>query len=1423
MAGAPLRGQRGFFGRQDTLEWVARELRNPATNALVLFGQRRIGKTSLLLRLQQTLSADTFLPIYFDLQDQAVRPLGRVLADLADTVTERAGLRPPSPDVFDDQGRYFRSTFLPQLYQDLQPRRPVFLLDEFDVLDRTAEASLPESAASTALIPFLRRVMNEDPQPAFVFVVGRRAEDLSLDLTATFKASLAQEIWVLDRVSAEALTRQAGANHTLFFTEGAVARILSLTNCHPYLTQLLCQRVWERAYVENPILPPIIDVADVEATVFDALQVGHQALAWLWNGMSPAERIYAAALAEASEEGQVINEDRVIEVLAAHAARLRTREVELAPRDLVGRRVLEQAGQREYRFAIEMFRRWVRLNKPLRDAKEELDRIEPLADRFYTLGREWFDQRRWERAAHYFRDALEVNPRHYCARLTLGEALLELGQTAAAVTELEQAHEMDRDEARLPLARALVAQARSSDLMGNEDAALAACERALEISPKEQEAREIQAMIWERRARQALQRNDLEAARAAFQTADNMAEVARVEQLIQNKTERERRESEPPWAKSSPEELLQAYYLSLANECRRLPLDTIDPNFVELVGDLSLSLPDVYVDLDGIALDEEEEQSERTWALHLAQGRGRRRTALLHMIARRKSARLVILGPVGSGKTCFSNYLTFLMATRAATLPKSLHDRLVVRFVLRDTADQNRQANTQVAADVFWIALHDDIAMRLGKSAADSLLPHLKSRLLSEGGLVIFDGLDQVPEVDQLRQALVKAIQDLAALLPENASYVVVTARPHVYAARQVRLAGYSVIGLMPFDREQMNDFTSRWYRAVHSGLGSDRELARERSGSLRIALNQWPRLADLASRPLLLTLMAMMHHRSTQLPQERFVYFEQAVKLLTERWERTAETKRLISGHLLFTRTQMPAIGEELLRTLLEPLAFAAHLRQQEEWDRGELTADISMSDVAAVSKSAEGTLEPGVTMEFLVQRAGLLVERGEGIYAFVHHCFQEYLAACCLAKRPNVGQELRRLVYDDPLWWREICSLTSAAINRSGEDNAATVLTDLLPESPDEVTDITETHWRVAAMVGQSLVDLHLITNSEMQPACATIVERTRRWLVRLVEDGQLGSCERAEAGDQLGQLGDPRFDASFFFLPRLYRDEPEAFKGFVGVPSGTFVMGSPTGDRKAVENELGNPAQLGIPYLYWICRYPVTVAQFQAFIKDKGYQECIWWTDIGWAWRNGRWSSSDPNGSSPRPEMRYAPLQWDEQCNYPNRPVCGICWFEAMAYCKWLDSQWRLSSESASMPRRYLIRLATEAEWEKAARSGDARNYPWGDQGLDAERASVPGRIGHTTTVGIYPRGSTLPGLHDMSGNIWEWTYSLYKPYPYDPFDGRNQREAQDERIVRGGAWTGIQRVARCAYRGKRPPDECDGLTGFRLSISPARSPF
>lgn len=378
VAGAPLRRKEDFFGRQDILRWAERELYNPATNGLVIFGQRRIGRTSLLLQLQRTLPAGAFLPVYFDLLGQTTCPVGQVLADLADTVAWQAGLEFPDPEAFNNRGRFFRRQFLPNLYQALgENRRPVFLLDEFEVLDQATETELPEKAATEVLLPLLRRIMTQDPRPAFVFAVGRRLEDLPLGFTAIFKDALVREVWVLDQESAEALVRQAEANDTLCFTGEAVARILSLTSGHPFFTQLLCQRVWERAYAARPSALPRIDVPEVEAVVPEALEAGDQALVWLWNGLGPVEKICAAALAEVTGEEEIISESRVIQVLADYSIHLPRGEMRAAPRDLVKRRVLEQVGEHRYRFAIELIRHWIRQTKPVCDVKDELGRLAP--------------------------------------------------------------------------------------------------------------------------------------------------------------------------------------------------------------------------------------------------------------------------------------------------------------------------------------------------------------------------------------------------------------------------------------------------------------------------------------------------------------------------------------------------------------------------------------------------------------------------------------------------------------------------------------------------------------------------------------------------------------------------------------------------------------------------------------------------------------------------------------------------------------------------------------------------------------------------------------------------------------------------------------------------------------------------------------
>jgi len=534
VAGAPLRGEQGVFGRKELLDWVTRELRNPATNALVLMGQRRTGKTTMLLQLERTLPADCFLPVYFDLQDQATCSLGQVLADLADTIAEKAGIEALDPAVFDDRGLSFRRVFLARLYDVLgENKRPVLLMDEFDVLDQAAEAELPRDTAAKALFPFLRRLMAEDSRLAFVFVVGRRAEDLSLDFTSTFKASLKEDVWVLSRASTEALVRQAEVDGTLSFTEQAVARIWSLTNGHPYLTQLLCQRIWERAYSGNPTKPPKIDVTDVDNAVSNALDAAEQALVWLWNGLSPAEKIYAAALAEVAGEGETIAEERVVQVLTSHASRLRRGQVELAPRDLRKRQVLEMAGEREYRFAVELFRRWVSRHKPLRQVKDELDRIEPLAEQFFSMGQSFFYRGKWESAVQVFQQALQLNPDHFRARLRLGETLLEMGQTEDAIVELERAYDLDPEEARLPLVRAAMLKARAQEVAGNEDGALATCQRVLAISADERVAREMQTAIWTRRGEAALEEDALDAALAAFQKVGDEERIAQVRTMIQ--------------------------------------------------------------------------------------------------------------------------------------------------------------------------------------------------------------------------------------------------------------------------------------------------------------------------------------------------------------------------------------------------------------------------------------------------------------------------------------------------------------------------------------------------------------------------------------------------------------------------------------------------------------------------------------------------------------------------------------------------------------------------------------------------------------------------------------------------------------------------------------------------------------------------
>jgi formylglycine-generating enzyme required for sulfatase activity len=198
------------------------------------------------------------------------------------------------------------------------------------------------------------------------------------------------------------------------------------------------------------------------------------------------------------------------------------------------------------------------------------------------------------------------------------------------------------------------------------------------------------------------------------------------------------------------------------------------------------------------------------------------------------------------------------------------------------------------------------------------------------------------------------------------------------------------------------------------------------------------------------------------------------------------------------------------------------------------------------------------------------------------------------------------------------------------------------------------------------------------------------------------------------------------------------------------------------------------------YYIGRTPVTNAQYRAFVQATGHRAPPHWH----------------NGQIPEGEENY--------------PVVCVSWYDALAYCEWL---------AKITGRAY--RLPTEAEWEKAARGSDGRIYPWSD-GWAAEKCnSEEGDRWSTAPVGAYPQGASPYGVLDMAGNVWEWTSSLYKAYPYRADDGREDPDADGRRVVRGGSFYDSRYHARCACRSGPSDDYASVNLGFRVCVSPSRS--
>lgn len=875
----------------------------------------------------------------------------------------------------------------------------------------------------------------------------------------------------------------------------------------------------------------------------------------------------------------------------------------------------------------------------------------------------------------------------------------------------------------------------------------------------------------------------------------------------------------PPAPQPDFSSLREAYLGQIVERTARLPLRGLDVSAGDPTKIQRPRLSQIYVNLDTKShLPKEIRKAKKREISLPSVEKDEEREPISALKATIETRRLVLLGDPGAGKSTFIRHLAFSLAMHGlgsddeeifhlSDWPQEEANLLPVVIILRDFA---RWALKQSLIEGHAGALGKFLTQWLTHRDLAEFIEPLREALRRGEAIVFLDGLDEIPTGAQ--RALVReAVADFARTYQD--ARMIVTCRTLSYQAESQQLPAkiFTAFELAPFTNGKINAFIQAWYEELA-------DLKAVRPGEVNVLVRklrtavQRADIKRMASNPLLLTVMALVHAYRGRLPEARALLYEECTDLLLWRWEEVkiqGQDNRVPGLRRLLQEAELQDVD---FKRALWALAFNAHAQGSSVSGDDGSTADIAETDLLRALRG----LHPNESWDWaaavvrqIKERAGLLIERETEVYAFPHRTFQEYLAACHLSVQVDFAKQAV-VLSEEAAFWREVVLLAvGRQVHVSG--NLAQPLTLVTELCPDQCGP-AEVGWRRAWLAGEILEEAGGSRVRKQGVLGKELLTRVQTRLTRLMEEGHLTARERVEVGDVLGRLGDPRFDPDCYHLPSLYRDEPETVWGFVQIPAGSFVMGE------------GNEEHcVDISYDYWIARYPVTVAQLGVFVENDGYEDPEWWTKTGWAWRLGEWDSQVEQDwlkewLKERPaQLRAAPMWWNEQKQYPTRPVMGVSWFEAVAYARWLEWQlqvagcklpvWR-AGESIGVdlqPRAFNVRLPSEAEWEKAARCGDARRYPWGNDEWAKERANIDkSQIGHANPVGMYSQGANEWGVHEMAGNVWEWTRSLFSSYPYVAEDGREALEVDGDRVLRGGSWIDVRRFARCASRSRDVPD-------------------
>jgi formylglycine-generating enzyme required for sulfatase activity len=583
--------------------------------------------------------------------------------------------------------------------------------------------------------------------------------------------------------------------------------------------------------------------------------------------------------------------------------------------------------------------------------------------------------------------------------------------------------------------------------------------------------------------------------------------------------------------------------------------------------------------------------------------------------------------------------------------------------------------------------------------------------------------------------------------------------------------------------------------------------------------------------------------HKQLSFPTRRAELYDRCLRGLLHDWQEEKEGEEVYDV--------------DAMLELLQAVASALFTEQYERFDQSLLRTIIrTWLNNLKVGDDLYGSTP--IDLIDRLKRRGILIAAGkhdDASLLFLHRTFQEYLTALDLSNHLTRAKELADENSNNTRWeqvfillagilkrsdaddfTRHLQSLNPVLAARGIHDGGANVSPEAQMDVIDALRDVVENpqsrfhenlRYRIDAgtLLGH-LGDTRFVETKEGE----TEAERKKReetfvfhvWLPRKRQrEGEAPAEPLAPAESRLVGAPQERRPPDIIFPPMVPIDPPK---------TGVVRMGCDEEDIRKYREQLGDrfdehwargyeqPRKVSLDYTYEIGKYLVTNREFRQFINDGGYKDEKFWEDI----------EGDKNQLQQARQGGQPPYWDDPRFNQPNYPVAGVTWFEAMAYCNWLNEQMRkLGNWEIG---KCGFRLPTEAEWEYAARGEKRRRWVWEQDDEDKEMSNEEllrrcniyageNPVLGTTPVGIYTLGATPPICHsepfarhserseesrifDMAGNVWEWCMDWFDP------------ESKKYRVGRGGSWTFGPCYARAGARNWDRPDGWWGnLAGFR----------